>query len=256
MNEEQILKARLNDLALKSYKQNIYTYTSFLSPADMAVFDTLRDELSYVGYEANGGLDICERKMIGFGSRKQLGYDGVWPIKLIVISPLIEKFSDELSHRDFLGALMNLGIERSVLGDIIVKNQKRAYVFCQENIAGFIADNLTKIKHTNVKCTIMDISEAGDISELKPLLYDISCIVAAARFDAVVAALIKCSRSEAVKYFQSEKITLNGRICTRNSIPLKDGDIFSVRGHGKYIYCGQGSETKKGKIHVSLKGYR
>ena len=82
MNEEQILKARLKDLAFKSYKQNIYTYTSFLSPADMTVFDTLRDELSYVDYETNGGLDICERRMIGFGSREQLGYDGVWPIKL------------------------------------------------------------------------------------------------------------------------------------------------------------------------------
>lgn len=256
MNEEQVLKARLKDLALKSYKQNIYTYSSFLTPADMTVFDSLRLELEYVGCETNGGLEVCERKMIRFGSEEELGYKDIWPIKLIVIEPLVDKFSDELSHRDFLGALMNLGIERAVLGDIIVKNQKRAYVFCQENIADFIADNITKIKHTNVRCSVVDISQARDISELKPELYDVNCIVVAARFDAVIAALTKCSRSEAVRYFQTDKITLNGRICTRNSMVLKEGDIFSIRGHGKYIYCGAGNETRKGRIHIYLKGYR
>lgn len=256
MNEEQILKARLKDLAFKSYKQNIYTYSSFLSPADMTVFDSLSAKLTYVGFDINGGLEICERKMICFGSEEELGYKGVWPIKLIIIEPLIDKFSDELSHRDFLGALMNLGIERAVLGDIIVKNQKRAYVFCQENISDYIADNITKIKHTNVSCRVVDISQAEEISELKPELFDISCIVAAARFDAVVAVLIKCSRSEAVKFFQTDKVTLNGRICTRNSIALKEGDIFSIRGYGKYIYCGSGNETRKGRLHIYLKGYR
>lgn len=253
MNEEQLLKARLKDLAFKSYKQNIYTYSSFLTPAELAVLDSMREELSYVDYETYGGAFLCERQMVGFGSEASLGYAGVWPIHIVKVEPLIDKFSDALSHRDFLGALMHLGIERSVLGDIIVRDGKRAYVFCQDSISDYIIENLTKIKHTNVKCTLTDAD--ADIGDLTPNLIDISCIVSAPRFDAVIAVLAKCSRSEAVRLFQTGKVTLNGRLCERNSMTLKDGDIFSVRGYGKYQYCGTGSETRKGRIYIHLKQY-
>lgn len=253
MNEEQLLKARLKDLAFKSYKQNIYTYSSFLTPAELSVLDSMREELRYVDYETYGGAFLCERQMVGFGSEASLGYAGVWPIHVVKVEPLIDKFSDALSHRDFLGALMHLGIERGVLGDIIVRDGKRAYVFCQDSISDYIMENLTKIKHTNVKCTLTDA--AADMGDLAPNMIDISCIVSAPRFDAVVAALAKCSRSEAVRLFQTGKVTLNGRLCERNSMALRDGDIFSVRGYGKYRYCGTGSETRKGRIHVHLKQY-
>jgi RNA-binding protein YlmH len=165
----------------------------------------------------------------------------------------VDKFSEELNHRDFLGAVMNLGIERTILGDILVKDSKRAYIFCQDTIADYIMDNLTRIKHTNVKCSILDSDE--DIEDLKPKLEDVHCIVQAPRFDGIIAALIKCSRSEAQDLFRTGRVTLNGRVSERNSIVLKDGDIFSVRGHGKYRYCGTGNETRKGRIYVHLKQY-
>ena len=253
MNEEQLLKARLKDLAFKSYKQNIYTYSSFLTPAELMTLDSMREELKYVDYETYGGAFLCERQMVRFGSEASLGYAGEWPIRIVKVEPLIEKFSDELSHRDFLGALMNLGIERSVLGDIIVKDGKRAYVFCQDSISAFMIEHLTKIKHTNVRCSLVD--KDTDMGDLTPNLVDISCIVSAPRFDAVIAVLAKCSRSEAVRLFQNGKVTLNGRQCENNSMQLTEGDIFSVRGYGKYQYCGSGAETRKGRIYIHLKQY-
>lgn len=253
MNEEQVLKSRLKDLAKKAYQQNIYTYSTFLTPAELAVPDELEAELSYVDYVTFGGGDICERQMVRFGSEEMFGYQGVWPISIIRVEPLVEKFSDELTHRDFLGAVMNLGIDRNVVGDILVKKNKRAYIFCQDTIADFIAEQLVKIKHTNVRCILLEYGES--VPELAPEFEDVDCIVAAPRFDAIIAALIKCSRSEALNLFRAKKVTLNGRISERNSMNLKDGDIFSVRGYGKFIYCGSGRETRKGKIYIHVKKY-
>jgi RNA-binding protein YlmH len=81
------------------------------------------------------------------------------------------------------------------------------------------------------------------------------CIVASARFDAIVAALTKKSRSEVIRLFQEKKVTLNGRVCERNSMSLKKDDIFSIRGHGKFVFAGEERETRKGRIYVKILAY-
>ena len=252
MNEEQVLKSRLKDLAERAYRQNIYTYSSFLNAGELFWLDELRAELSYVGYKTYGGSETSERQMVCFGNPETFGYEPEWPIAIIRIEPLIEKFSDELTHRDFLGAVMNLGIDRSVVGDILVKDNKRCYIFCQDTIAAFIMDGITRIKHTSVKCSTVEPDEVG---ELAPELEDADCIVASNRFDAIIAALAKCSRSEALALFKAGKVTLNGRICEKHNMSLAGGDIFSVRGSGKFKYEGEGSVTRKGRVYMHIKRY-
>lgn len=253
MNEEQILKARLKDLAQKAYQQNIYTYSQFLSVAELTTLDSMREELSFIDYSLNGGHELCERQMVAFGSERMFGYACTWPICILEIAPLMDKFSDTLTHRDFLGALMNLGIERSILGDILVKEHKRAYVFCQEGIANFIIENLTKIKHTNVRCRVL--AEDADLAEFAPVVEDVQVIVAAPRFDAIVAAVTKCSRSESLQLFRAGKVMRNGRLCENNSCILKEGDGFSVRGFGKFRFVGCQNETRKGRLCIHLQRY-
>lgn len=253
MDEEQIVKSRLKDLGDRAYRQGAYTYSNFLTPAELSLLEELRNELSYVGYKTYGGMELCDRQMVCFGNEEQFGYPPHFPISVIKVEPLIEKFSDELTHRDFLGAVMNLGIDRSVLGDILVKDNKRAYIFCVDSIAEFIMEQLTKIKHTNVKTRLLIDEE--DLSELAPTLKDVQFIVSAPRFDAIVAAVTKLSRSEALNLFKGKKVTLNGRLCERNSITLKENDIFSIRGYGKYRYLSSGGETRKGRVYVHLQQY-
>lgn len=252
MKEDNILKARLIDLAKKAYQQNIYTYSSFLNPTELCILDDIRDEIKYIDYEIFGGAEGNERRMVGFGSEAMFGYEGVWPISIICVAPILDKFAEELGHRDLLGALMNLGIDRSVLGDIIVKG-KRAYIFVQDNMAPYIMEKLTKVRHTNVRCSLIDDGNAVD--ELKPAFEDIECIVASLRFDAVIAALTKKSRSDVIGLFQSQKVSLNGRICEKNSMVLKPEDVFSIRGYGKYIYVGEERETRKGRLYTKVKKY-
>ena len=226
------------------------TYSNFLSPAELILFDDIRSDISYIHHECFGGNELCERQIIGFGSEEEFGYPGTFPITVIKVTPLLEKFSDQLNHRDFLGALMHLGIERDTLGDIIVK-EKTAYIFCLETIADYICKELTKVKHTNVKCDITDLA----IPALTPTLEDVEFPVSSLRLDNILASLLKCSRKDALALFEEKRVTLNGRVTGRNSITLKDGDIFSVRGYGKFIFDHAGGNTRKGKIYVHIKKY-
>lgn len=250
MNEEQILKGRLMDLAKRAYQQNIYTYSNFLSVSELSLLEDIKPDISYIHYECFGGNELCERQIVGFGSEDEFGYPGHFPISVIKVTPLLEKFSDTLNHRDFLGALMHLGLERNTLGDILVK-EKTAYIFCLETIADYICKELIKVKHTNVKCEVTDM----DIPALQPILVDEEFPVASLRLDGIIASLLKCSRSEALSFFEDKKVTLNGRVTGRNSTLLKEGDIFSVRGYGKFIFSGSGGNTRKGKIYVHIKRY-
>ena len=173
-----------------------------------------------------------------------------FPISVLKISPLTPKFAQELEHSDYLGAIMNLGIERSLIGDILIK-EKDAYVYCMNHIAEFITDNLTTVKHNHVRATVCD--EIPDI--IRPVLTEFEVIAASARIDAVVASITKLSRSSALEFFSAKKVFLNGINIENNSAQLKPGDILVIRGFGKFIFDGCGNETRKGRVYVHMRRY-
>lgn len=249
--ELQVLKKRLLELGEKSYSQNIYTFTGFLGMSEQEIFWQAAQALKHVPFALWGGMEGCERQMVRFGSMEEFGYEEPFPIVCICIRPLLEKFADNLTHRDFLGALMNLGIERSTLGDIYVK-QKTGYLFCTDKIAPYIIENLDKIKHTNVKCEVLEEVPqvvAGEAVEEEHL-------VASERIDGVIAKLYNISRSQSLELFRTKKIYVNGRLNENNSCNLKTGDVVSVRGYGKFAYDGVCQETRKGKLRVSVHIFR
>ena len=127
--DDELLKKRFAELAKRSYQNNMYTFTGFLNVNEQALFFEIERELSYAGCTLWGGTENSERRMLRFGDSDNLGYEEAFPIACVSVRPLMQKFADSLSHRDFLGSLMNLGIERSVLGDIYVKD-KGAYILC------------------------------------------------------------------------------------------------------------------------------
>ncbi len=255
MNEETLIRRKILDSATKAYHQNIYTYTGFLGINELSIYHSMTNDLSFISSCCFGGTEASERQMIQFGSKKELGYSEEFPIDIIKISPLSPKFAESLGHRDYLGALMNTGIERSLLGDIIIKNTN-AYLFCARHISDFIEKNISTIKHTNVVCTnITNTIDTSDIDGIKPELKELELIAASPRIDAVVASITKRSRSNAAELFNTKKIYING-ICNENkSYQLKSGDIVVIRGTGKFIYLGCGNETRKGRIYVHLKQY-
>ena len=147
-------KERLKDLAEVSFSQGRYTFTHFLSLAEQDEFYTIEPELQYAGITVSGGCDGTERQMIRFGNPEEFGYEEEFPISCIHCRPMAAKFAEKCNHRDVLGALMHLGIEREVVGDIWVM-EKESYFFCLASMKDFICDNLIKIRHTNVVCEEM-----------------------------------------------------------------------------------------------------
>lgn len=248
MSEEDILfQKRLEELANKSYTNSQYIFTGFLSLAEQDFYHRIERDISYVPATFYGGTTDCERVMLRFGSEEMCGYAEEFPIKCIEILPVIEKFAETLGHRDYLGALMNLGIERSTLGDIIII-EKKAYLFCTEKMAAYILENLDQIRHTHVKCSIAKEIPPTTITKLEHK----TCIVSSERADGIIAKIYNMSRSQAVELFRQKKIFVNERLNENNSSNLKKGDRVSVRGYGKFIYQGMDYETKKGKLSVAV----
>ncbi len=250
MDDITLLKRKIIDTANRAYSQNIYCYTNFLSISELSTYHSMQNELSFITSQTFGGSPASERQIIQFGSSKEFGYEDTFPIDTICVTPLVPKFAEPLSHRDYLGAVLNLGIDRSLIGDIVIKDLV-AYIFCVNHITDFIIEHLTKIKHTNVKCSLC----TSQVDEIAPVLNDIEIIAASPRIDAVVAALTKLSRSKVIELFTSGKIYVNSICCQNHSAQLKSGDILVIRGLGKYIYEGSGNETRKGRVYVHLKKY-
>lgn len=248
--EEELLKKRFAELAKRSFHNNMYTFTGFLNASEQALFFEMEKELSYAGWSLWGGTQNSERRMLRFGDPDNLGYEEPFAIACVTAKPLMHKFADDLSHRDFLGSLMNLGIQRSVIGDIFVKD-KGAYIICEESMAEYIAENLSRVKHTSMLCTISTQMP----EEILPTLQETEMIVSSDRADGVIAKAYQLSRSQSVELFRAKRVFVNGRLYENNSGVLKSEDVVSVRGFGKFIYQGLVQETKKGRLKVRILKY-
>lgn len=250
MEAQELLKKRLKELADKAYSSGVYSFTGFLGLSEMASFYEIERELSFVPYQVCGGYEGSERMMLRFGSEELFGYEEEFPIICLKIKPLMQKFADEFSHRDFLGALMNLGIDRGTLGDIILKDNE-GYLFCIKNIAPFITQNLTRVKHTSVLC---EETKEFPLDQEKNLT-ELNIQIASDRIDSVIAKVCRCSRSESVDYFRQKKVFVNGRLCENNSYFLKENDVVTVRGFGKFVFDHVKGCSKKGKLNAIVLCY-
>lgn len=249
--EIQQLKSRFKDLADRSYRQNVYCFSGFLGLSEQDLFWTMERELHYCRYSLWGGYEGAERKMVRFGSPEELGYEEEYPIVCVHIMPVLAKFADALSHRDFLGALMNLGIERSTLGDIRV-GEKEAYLYCLSGMADYICEHLDQVKHTSVKCSV--VTEMADVPQEEPQELEVQ--LPSLRIDVCLAKVYHQSREEILECFRSGRVYVDGRLCENNSRQLKGGETVNLRGQGKFIFTGELRETRKGKLSAKIQIYR
>lgn len=247
-NEELQLKKRFCELAERAYKNGAYTSTEFLSPAEQTL---LKSSAVGAPYALFGGYDGAEKALVMFGSEEICGYEAYPPIAVVKIEPSAPKFSDALSHRDFLGAIMSLGVRRSTLGDIVVCGNI-GYAVCLDGIADYLCENLLSIRHTTVRCSKIEQLPEDAI----PAPVESSFTVASERLDSVVSAIFKLSRSESKGFIEHEKVLIGGAACLNPDAKPAAGDIITVRGKGKFIYCGMERETKKGRLRCTAKIYK
>ncbi len=246
-DDDKIILSRFLDLRDRAHDTYSFWYSQFhsLHQASLAYSAAQDNEIKlYGGYEG------CERVIVRFGDERLISYEEEFPITLIVIRPKAPKFADKLTHRDYLGAILNLGIDRSMIGDIIVKDNI-AYVFALDTIANFIVDSLSRVKHTSIVSEISkDIPKEARVS-LKPC----EITVSSERLDAIIAKLFHLSRNDARSLFMKEAVFADGKAVVNAAKIPADDTVISVRGYGKFIFRGMISETRKKRIRVLVEVY-
>ena len=247
--EEMMLQKRLIELSDLSYRRDIVTFSDFLNLNELNILHTTPRNLFPSRYETYGGYEPAERQMVAF-LPDALYYDYQYPISVLRISPANRKFAEELTHRDFLGGILHLGIERSCLGDLLVEDSV-CHVFVTDTMADFICEQLTRIRHTVVKTEKID----GESFSFTPRLETVKGTVASVRLDTVLSVAFPLSRSRMTGLVEGGKVFVNGKLITSNGYRLKEGDIISVRGMGKLVYQGVLSETKKGRQYIQVGKY-
>ena len=246
MVTNDVMLRHLLDLCRKSEKAGSWQYSGFLSPAEQDDLLRSRDAAAF-SFFLTGGYENAERKILAAGNEEEFGRAEP-PLTVIEVRPKSEKYAEELSHRDYLGAILGLGLERSVIGDILVRG-KNAWFVCLSSAAEMLTSSLNQVRRTTVTAT----AASGDVPELEARYATMRVNVASERLDAVVAAFANLSRGQADKLFAAEKVFVNGRAVTDRSARLKENDMLSVRGFGKAVYDGIEYETRKKRFLVQLR---
>jgi RNA-binding protein YlmH len=156
-----------------------------------------------------------------------------------------------LSHRDFLGALLSLNIKRETIGDILV-GDSNAVVFVTNTVAPLILSEITKIGRVGVKVS----DSVLDVLPIREEFEDIFGTVSSLRLDSVVSVMTGLSREKASEIILAKRVSLNHFECTSVSKTLKQADVISIRGYGRFILNEASGLTKKGRIKVNIKKYK
>ncbi len=241
--DQRLCLSHLCDRLDASEKTQRTTYTRFLTPLEA---NLARERLSSYDVRFSGGFDGAERVMAAFVPNEWEDID--FPLCAIKIKALGER---KLSHRDYLGSLLSLGIERELVGDIVILDDGAAVVVCRE-IAEFIMMNVSKVASSGVRLSLMeDASSLGSQKSFK----EISATVSSMRLDCVVSALASFSRSKAAECISRSNVNVNYKTQESVSYIVKDGDVISVRGYGKAIVETNLALTKKGRVHINIRKY-
>lgn len=241
--EEQMLIQHFNDLSERAYVQNRPCFTDFLDMNEQSLllsrFNGPLPPLLFGGYE------LAERKIALF-SESEVAF----PVKWLRITPAYPKYSENLGHRDFLGSILGLGLERSCIGDILVKDSS-AFVLCLNRVSDFISSELGMVRHTQV--IVSEVEEPEDM--IQPEFEIIRGSISSLRLDAVISLAFHLSRSQSCSLIESGQVFINNRLNISNGASLKDGDHISVRHKGKFIFIDSNSKSKKNKCIVEIHKY-
>lgn len=261
--EEIVFCRRIQDLVKASYLKGIPVFSDFLSMNELSILGGMSEEFKGVHCITYGGYEFAERQMAMFVpdalfyEYEEKDWYEKYPITTLSIEPLNHKFSETLSHRDYLGSIIGLGVERNVIGDIVVnpktdfcKMENCAYVFCKTKMAEFFIEEFVRVRNTTV-C----VREADTEVSLSVNFQELKGTVASLRGDSIVSMVCKCSRSNANALFQAQKVFVNGRMTEKNSVILKEGDIITIRGFGRFIFDEILSMTRKDRFYILMKKY-
>lgn len=243
MDETQLLFSRIEDLIWEN-ECGSGSFLGFLNEREAAAASAYLNNRG-VDYRLYGGYKNASRVYISFSPDTP---DCDFPISALRVS---SKGSRTLSHRDFLGALMGLGVKRECVGDIVMISDTEAVIFVRSELAEFIIRELDKVGRDSVEARTF----TSDRDELCSKTETLRLIVTSMRIDNVVSACAGCSRSDASELISSDMVFVNYLNADKPSRLVSEGDVLSIRGHGKFIIGDLAGKTKKDRLVINVLHY-
>ena len=239
---------RMLDLAEQVVAGRPYRVTDFMSPAGLVIADAVKANYPQLEVISGGGYDGAERLRVAFVDRD---FGGDVDLGIAAVAVSWDPRFRLLTHRDVLGSLMGLGIERSHFGDIIMR-PGGAQVILDRDIAELVQSNFTKIAMVTVATEPMDLSE---IAPKEEKVKEIRTTVASMRLDAVASSGFSISRTKLVSAVNAGLLQVNWQPAKGPAQEVKEGDVISMRGRGRMVVEAVTGTSRKGRIGVSLKRF-
>lgn len=256
-DEDRLLISRLLDKIEFVEKRNTVECTDFLDLKQKSMLENILKALKYTNYRIYGGYENSERTVIIIYPEKleevfeneQYDYNNIIQVIRIILP---NEMRGKYNHRDYLGAVIKVGMKREKVGDILVDINGADLIVKKDTIKYLKTSlgELTRFSKSNIE--EVDIKQLNVTPQKVEL---INIIIPSMRADSIVSELIKTSRSKVIEIINSERVFVNCEIVTKNSRILKENDMITVRGKGRFKIKQILNYTKKGNIVLEVEKY-
>lgn len=253
--DDKILLAQVSDKIEMCENKNKIEYTNFLDLAQIELVQNYIDKLKIENYISYGGYEQSERKLFVIYPEKfnsTVVEKNLVSIVKIVRIQLPDELKGKYAHRDYLGAVIKLGVKREKVGDIIVDNDG-ADIIVEKDISKFLLENLSGLtRFSKSKITIEKIDNLRTVEVRRE---EREIIVSSLRLDNVISELARCSRNKALDIINMERVFVNFQCETKKTKQIKTGDMVTIRGKGRFYIKELVGQTKSGRFIVKIEKF-
>lgn len=255
--EDRLLVSKLLDKIEFVEKKNNVENTDFLDIHQRGILEKVLKTIKYKNYIIYGGYENAERTMIILYPEKletvfennYFDYNNIIQIIRIILP---NEMRGKYNHRDYLGAVVKGGIKREKVGDIIV-SLDGADIITTKEIVEYLKTSLSELTRFS-KCKF-EIQKIEELNIAPPKIEIMNIIIPSMRMDSIVSEIIRTSRSKAMEFINSERVFINSELVTKNAKTLKENDMITVRGKGRFKISKILNSTKKGNLVVEIEKY-
>ena len=252
-DEERYLMRHIEDLADAAFSRGIARYSAFLSDREQ---DLARAALGRAGvrdgWRFDGGWPEAERRVLCL--EPEYSY-GECPVRCVQLQCRALPGAVLPAHKDYLGSLMGLELRREALGDIVLPADTpgTAYVFALETAGELICRELLQVGRTEVTTTLLSLDEVPEFPQAERKTQ--TATVSSLRLDAVLAAMLHCSRGQACEWIAAGRVEINHLPAESAHAPVYEGDVFTVRGKGRFALTALPGKSKKERLIIEFFQY-
>lgn len=252
--EDKLLIAKLFDKISAVQKQNKIQYTDFLSPIELQILKKVLNMLSYKKYVIYGVLENAQRNIIVLYPDKleDVFENNQFDFNSICNTIRVSNLTEKLEHKMYLGGIIKLGVKREKIGDIVV-DENCTDIIVLKDISNFLISHMQEL--TRFKNASLNIVNVNETIKVEQKFSEFKIIVSSVRLDNIVSELAKTSRNKASEIIEDERVFINYENETKNTKVVKQADIITIRGIGKFIIDEIVGNTRSGRYVIIVKKY-